>query len=118
MTSGDIVLIALILAVGISLLLVRGPDAGTGQTVEIRSLNGDTLVLDLARRQTVEVEGLLGTTTISVDHGAVRFTDSPCPHRLCIKKGPVSRVGDLVACLPNGIVARIKGEADYDGITP
>jgi len=75
-------------------------------------------MLDLARRQTVEIEGLLGTTTITVGGGAVRFIDSPCPHRLCIKKGPVSRVGDLVACLPNGVVARIEGESSYDGITP
>ena len=89
-----------------------------GQRVVIRSLKGDTLMLDLARRQTVEIEGLLGTTTVAIEDGAVRFIDSPCPHRLCIKKGPVSRVGDLVACLPNGVIARIEGRSGYDGITP
>lgn len=84
----------------------------------VRSLGGENLVLDLGRRQTVEVEGLLGTTTISIENETVRFVESPCPHRLCVKKGPVSRVGDLIACLPNGVVARIVGESDYDGITP
>jgi hypothetical protein len=111
-------LVAVMLVAGISLLAVAGPRDETGRTVVVRSLKGESLVLDLSRRQTVEVEGLLGTTTISIDEGTVRFIESPCPHRLCIKKGPVSRVGDLIACLPNGVVARIAGKSDYDGITP
>jgi hypothetical protein len=112
------VLVAVIVAAGVSLLAVDGRPGEAGSTVVIRSLAGEDLTLDLTRRQTVEVTGLLGATTISVKGGALEFTDSPCPHRLCIKKGRVSRVGDLVACLPNGVVARIEGKADYDGITP
>lgn len=111
-------LIALVLAAGIALLAVPGRHAEIGRTAVIRSPGSETLVLDLGRRQTVEVEGLLGTTTISVEGGLLAFVESPCPHKLCIKKGPVSLVGDLVACLPNGVVARIEGKSDYDGITP
>jgi hypothetical protein len=111
-------LVAVMLVVGVSLIVLPGSRAETGRTVVVRSLKGESLVLDLTRRQTVEVEGLLGTTTISIDQGMLMFIESPCPHRLCIKKGPVSRVGDLVACLPNGVVARIEGNSDYDGITP
>ena len=97
---------------------MAGSRTETGRTVVVRSLGSESLVLDLSRSQTVEVEGLLGTTTLSIDGGTVRFVESPCPHSLCIKKGPVSRVGDLIACLPNGVVARIEGKSDYDGITP
>jgi hypothetical protein len=111
------VLIAAIVGFGVSLLLLPEPSGGTGRTVVIKSLKGETLTLDLSRAQTVEVEGLLGTTTISIDHGAVSFIESPCPHKLCIKRGPVSRVGDLVACVPNGVIAMIEGESDYDVIT-
>ena len=111
-------LVAVILVVGISLLVMAGTRAETGRTVVVRSLKGESLLLDLSRRQTVEVEGLLGTTKISIDEGTVRFIETPCPHSLCLKKGAVSRVGDLIACLPNGVVARIAGESDYDGITP
>jgi len=112
------VLIIIILSAGVSLLFVWDSGAGTGRTAVIRSLKGETVVLDLTHPRTITVEGLLGTTSISVEDGSVRFIDSPCPHRLCIKKGPVSRAGDLVACLPNGVIARIEGESAYDGITP
>lgn len=93
-------------------------DAETGRAVVVRCLGGESMVLDLHRQQKVEVEGPLGITTISVEDGTVRFIDSPCPHRLCVKRGRVSRVGDLIACLPNGVVAKITGESDYDVITP
>ena len=111
-------LVAVVLVAGISLLAMAGLRAETGRTVVVKSLKGESRLLDLSRRRTVEVEGLLGITTISIDEGTVRFIESPCPHRLCIKKGAVSRVGDLIACLPNGVVARIAGKSDYDGITP
>jgi hypothetical protein len=111
-------LVAVVLVAGISLLAMAGLRDETGRMVVVKSLKGESLLLDLSRRRTVEVEGLLGSTTISIDEGTVRFIESPCPHRLCIKKGPISRVGDLIACLPNGVVARIEGKSDYDGITP
>lgn len=111
-------LVAVIVVAGISLLAMAGSRAETGKTVVVRSLRGESLTLDLDRPQRLEVQGLIGTTTISIEDGTVRFTGSPCPHKLCIERGPVHRVGDLVACLPNGVVARIEGGSDYDGITP
>jgi hypothetical protein len=93
-----------------------GEESGT--TVVVRCFGGGVKVLDLDRARNVEVEGPLGTTTMSIEDGTVRFVDSPCPHKLCVKRGRVSRVGDLIACVPNGVVARISGESDYDGITP
>jgi hypothetical protein len=107
-----------VLALGISLIGLDRPRPDTGGAVTIRSLKGETLVLSLDRAQTVEVGGSLGTTTIVIEDGSVRFVDSPCPHKLCIKKGRISRVGDFVACLPNGVVAQITGKSDYDAITP
>ena len=109
---------AVILAVGVSLVTMGRSGVGSGNTVVVRCVGGEDMVLDLHRAQRIEVKGLLGTTTISIEDGAVCFLDSPCPHRLCVKKGRVSLVGDLIACLPNGVVARIVGESDYDGITP
>ena len=82
-------LVGLIVVVGISLLAMAGSGAETGKTVVVRSLKDESLTLDLDRPRTLEVQGLIGTTTISIEDGAVRFTESPCPHKLCIERGPV-----------------------------
>jgi hypothetical protein len=112
------VLLAAMLAVGTVLLVTAGPEPQAGATAVIKTLKGETLILDLRHSQTVEVEGLLGVSIISVEDGKVRFVESPCPHKLCVRRGPIFRVGDLAACLPNGVLARIEGACGYDGITP
>jgi hypothetical protein len=81
-------------------------------------MRGEMLTLDLGCDQTLYVEGPLGTTSIRIEDRAVTFISSPCPHGLCVSKGSISRAGEWIACLPNGVVARISGRADYDGITP
>jgi hypothetical protein len=106
------------LGVGMALLGLGGTDNRAGRQVIITSLQSEDLVVDLSRARTIEVKGPLGTTRIVVEEGGARITESPCPHKLCIKRGRVSRVGDLVACLPNGVVMTVTGESDYDGITP
>jgi hypothetical protein len=79
---------------------------------------GKEISLDLRVSRTIEVEGPLGVTRIVVENGGVRVAESPCPHKLCIRKGLITRSGDLAACLPNGVVVTVTGESEYDGITP
>jgi hypothetical protein len=111
------VIVALLIS-GLCLLVLGGNNAGTGAVVIIESLGGEKLVLDINEHRTVGIEGPLGTTTIVIERNTVRFVDSPCPHRLCVGRGPISRAGEWIACLPNGVVARISGQSAYDGITP
>jgi hypothetical protein len=95
-----------------------GPGKPAGGTVVIRNLAGRSSTFDLAGDRTVEVDGVIGKTVISIESGTVRFVSSCCPHGLCVKKGRVLRVGDWIACLPNGVIAEVEGDAAYDGITP
>lgn len=82
------------------------------------SSGGDTLSCDLAETRTIDVMGLHGDTTVRVEGGRVRFTSSPCPHKICIRQGSISRCGEWIACVPNGVVAIVQGDEAYDGITP
>jgi hypothetical protein len=113
-----VILIAGILALAILLLSLGRQDTVAGTGAVIRSMGGKDLLLDLRVSRTLEVEGPLGVTRIVVENGGVRVAESPCPHRLCIRKGLITRTGDLTACLPNGVVVTITGESEYDGITP
>ncbi|MFH1312962.1 MAG: NusG domain II-containing protein [Candidatus Eisenbacteria bacterium] len=117
-TVPDLVVIGLLIVLGVYLLGSGETPGGRGHTVVIRSMTGETLTLDINRDQTLEVEGTLGKTTVHIANGAAEFTSSPCPHGLCVSRGRISRAGQWIACLPNGVVAQISGQADYDGITP
>jgi hypothetical protein len=67
----------------------------------------------------IPVDGKLGTTTVKIAGKGVRVLDSPCPYKLCVKSGPISRSGETLVCLPNRVVIRIKGgdERSVDAVS-
>ncbi len=49
--------------------------------------------------------------------GTIRFEESDCPDKICIRAGKLSIVGESAACLPNKIVMKIvpkSGHSDDD----
>ena len=86
--------------------------------VAIKSLKGETWVQSLSEEANLEIEGLIGVSVVGIAPEGVAFLDSPCPHKLCVEKGTIRHKGEWVLCLPNGVMAEMSGDADYDGITP
>lgn len=72
-------------------------------------------IYSLDRQGTVEHEGPLGTTTILIQDGSIRVTDSPCRDKTCIAKGTLSNPGDWTACLPNRVFVQVKAVDEGDG---
>jgi len=62
----------------------------------------------------VDVPGPLGTTKVVFGGGMVHIDFSPCPTESCVAMGGISRVGQWLACLPNQVLVRIKGNGDAD----
>lgn len=94
---------------------------GTGvqpSLVSIQSQSG-TEVYTLDELRTVEVQGPIGTTFVKIDgEGAAAIVESPCPHKLCIRAGELTKSGEWSACMPNKVFVRIVGgrtdETDVD----
>jgi hypothetical protein len=101
-----------------SYLLATGGSRVSGSRVELRSFRGEVVSISLDEARTIEIQGPRGTTLVAVGGGCVRFVASPCPHKVCIERGAISRSGEWIACVPNGVIATIEGERAYDGITP
>lgn len=53
-----------------------------------------------------------------VENGTIRFEESDCPDKICIRDGKLHRVGEYAACLPNKITVKIvpKGERSDDDV--
>ncbi|MDF2593981.1 MAG: hypothetical protein K0R69_322 [Clostridia bacterium] len=45
--------------------------------------------------------------------GKIRFEESDCPDKVCIKTGKLSMVGQSAACLPNAIILKIVPEKKH-----
>ena len=55
-----------------------------------------------------------GSCTLLFEKDGVTFTHSDCTDKLCIKRGKLKRKGDTMACVPERVVAVIKGEKNED----
>ena len=53
------------------------------------------------------IEGLLGTTSITINKEGVMVSDSCCPHKDCMSGKALTQPYQYKACLPNGIVVVI-----------
>jgi hypothetical protein len=107
--SLDLLLFAL--ALGIIALIAVKVYATTGTPVVRISGSGQEWVFPLDAEETLRVPGPLGDTVVRIHDGSVRVLDSPCPEKICVATGAVSRPGQTIACLPNRVLVVIRGQA-------
>ena len=102
-----ILVVLLLLLCGLLLVWLRPGPAGRRVIVERDGAVIFTAPLDQDR--TVALAGRLGPTRLAIRHGSVCIEASPCPRKLCIGMGHIARSGQILACVPNGLLVRIDG---------
>ena len=116
MKKGDILIIAALCV--ISLLLFIPSFTVSDEKIASVYLDGELKEeIDLsAAKEAYTVE--VGGCTLKIENGAVTFSESDCPDRLCVKRGSLSRSGDIMACVPNRVVVSIRGgsHSDFDAV--
>ena len=56
--------------------------------------------------------------TVEAESGRIRFLDSNCPNKTCVKTGWISRPGEMAVCMPHHILIEIRGDrSDVDAVT-
>lgn len=111
---GDAVVLvaAVALCVLSALALWRG---GAPDKAVVRAGGKVVAELSLARAQTVEVAGPIGTTRIEVEPGRARVASDPGPRQYCVRQGWLDRAGAVAICAPNEVSLSLAGGAgDYD----
>lgn len=109
LSAGDICVLAFVIVLALVLFLF--PSGNRGQTCTVTWDNGETtLPLDTPTTLTLESRGY--TLTIVVHNGCVSVTDTTCPDALCVAAGEISAEGEILVCVPAGVVIRIPGETN------
>jgi len=87
------------------------------QVVRISHRNDTPVEKSLATDQQIEITGDLGISKLEIRNGKIHFIDSPCRGKVCIHSGWIQSSGQILVCLPNGIMVELfGGERKYDAI--
>ena len=114
--KGDILIIFSVLAVSLVWFLISFLSLGEKQQVRI--------YLDGELYKAVELSAVEDEVTVSFDGCEIKVTNdgacflsSDCPDGLRVKRGMMTRSGDVMACVPKGITVEITGGKTVDGIS-
>lgn len=78
-------------------------------SVAVTTKGGETRY-SLKENAEIDVGGHL---TLVIEDGKAYVKDADCPDKVCEHTGRISRVGQMIACLPSGIVITVTGESDF-----
>lgn len=117
LTAADAILLLIAAGlIGWSYVALWTPESAALE-VEIWSRGERVQTVSLAENRRIEVAGALGISLIEIKDAQVRFVDSPCNNKLCVRSGWHQHAGETTACLPNQVSVRILGrDQRYDAI--
>lgn len=110
--KGDIALIVCLCLLIVILFVPSFTGRDEKLTVEIYH-NGET-VKTISLTETDGEEITVGSCRLLLEKDGVSFIYSDCEDKLCIKRGKLRLKGDAMACVPEKVVAVIKGESKDD----
>lgn len=119
LTGLDRAIVVISVAACVALFFVIG-FRPPGKSVVVMQENKVVFRAPLNRNRTVDLPGPLGATRLVIEERKARVAASPCPYKICIGMGSISRRGEIIACVPNRLVVQIDGtaadreEKDYD----
>lgn len=114
--KGDIIIIASIAVISVLWFIISFLSFGEKQQARIY-LDGEVYrAVDFSAVQDEEVITLDGCEIKITEDGAC-FLYSDCPDGLCVKRGMLTKSGDVMACVPKGITVEITGGRAVDGIS-
>ncbi|NLX61551.1 MAG: NusG domain II-containing protein [Tissierellia bacterium] len=125
MTKGDKILIFVVIIVNVFILVVINQSLFSYEEKYISiQVNGEEiktiLFSDDLIGKTIPIKTEYGYNLIEIGDGKVRVVEADCPDKLDVKQGYISKVGEVIVCLPNRLVIEIKGvseETEIDGIS-
>lgn len=102
------ILVVLAAAIGAAFAWVAGPQAhGSRATAYVQGEAVAWWPLD-GEPADDTVMGALGPVGIQHGNGSVKIVSAPCPNRVCLRQGKVSRLRDQLVCVPSRLVVVVE----------
>ena len=109
----DRAVVAALLGLSVALFFMFGLQPA-GQSVQVMQDGEIVYRAPLGRDAEAELHGPLGVTRLSIRDGQAQITSSPCPYKICISMGAVSRRDEIIACVPNHLLVKVSGSGEAE----
>lgn len=106
-TPFDVALLLVCLSLSVFLVVFLYKTTLEAPESVVITSKGEESIYNIHTNKKIDVEGLLGTTVVEVQNGGVMITSSPCKEKTC-SFHPISKNGESLTCLPNGVNVLIK----------
>lgn len=103
MKKGDFLIYGLIFLLAVLLAAAFMPGK-QGKAVVIKQNNETVCRVLLEENRTVE----LSENIIEISDGSVKMKSARCKNQVCVHHLPISRQGETIACLPNGVTVTVE----------
>lgn len=115
--KADIILAAVLIALGLAVSYALTFGEETGQTVYISVDGKEYAYYSLMEDRTVSIEQKGHINKITIKGGKVSMVFSDCHNQDCVRRGEISNTSQSIICLPNKVVVEIRGsEQKYDAV--
>lgn len=110
LSKKDILIVAVVLAAAVAIYLFSGVFSDKAASVSAEIMF-DSKVVRIIRlkpgiHETFAVPGQ-PNVTLEVSDSRIRFLESTCPDKICIRAGWLHRPGEMAACIPNRVLLKI-----------
>ena len=113
---GDFIILIIIIFLALSSMAVFTQKSSDVIRAVI-SKNGEILynisLNEVKKRIEIRSEDIYNQLII-VENGRIRFEESDCPDKVCVRTGWIFKPGQSAVCLPSGTIIKIVGEDNDD----
>jgi len=107
--KADIILLAILLAIGAGTLVFAGSGGSEGTKAVVR-VDGEIISeISLSADYSETIDTRYGTNTLVVKDGAIRMESADCSGKDCMQFAPISKGGQVIICLPHHMSVTIDG---------
>ena len=106
----DIVLIATLLVIALSVFLITELFSKDGELVRV-SIDGE-VVAEYSLSADAEYSLNGGSNILVIEKGEAYIKWANCPRQICVRDGKISKIGQRITCLENRIVVEVIGDGD------
>ena len=110
----DIILAAVLLLVAVAGLLLFKRFQQPGDFAVVYVDGAEIVQLPLDKDAEFVINGVGGTNTLVIKNGKADMTEADCPDGICVDHAPISKVGDVITCLPHKVSVTVKTNKQSD----
>lgn len=104
MTRNDFILIAVLIIFSLTPLIIH---SGENKKAVVKIDGVIVRELDLTTDETFILETSDGKNFVEVRGGNVRVVEANCPDKICVRRGAIKNVGEVIACVPHNLLIEV-----------